>query len=253
MSEYQLDGHDLDDPQGRWLLTDATTLPSWGAPRLVSTEVPGRTGVLPTVPTSADPITITLGLLITDSGMGRPGLDANLRALAVMFRRHDRLLTLTHSPAGAPAREAMVRLSGAIEPEFYPAGSAAVLLVVLEAPSGLWRDVDEAVAPATDLSALDGGAMPIPDAVLRVTPSAQRIVIQDAVSGDTLAWEGSLVSGATLIIRPAEFAAVWSTEADATAGLSLPAHGFNLTPDSTGHHGLTVQGGVVEVVARRCF
>ncbi|WP_136313877.1 hypothetical protein [Actinomyces procaprae] len=253
MSEYQLDGQDLDDPQGRWRLTNTTTLPNWGAPRLINIEVPGRTGFLPTVPTSADPITITLGLLVTDSDHGRSGLDANLQALAAIVRRHDRLLTLTHTLEDGAVRETLVRLSGAIEPEFYPAGSAAVLTVVLEAPSGLWWDVEETVAPSTDLSPLDGGAMPIPDAVLRVRPSAQRVIIQDVASGDTLTWEGSLVSNGTLTIEPAKFAATWSNGTDTTKGLSLPAHGFHLTPDSTGRHALTVQGGVVEVTARRCF
>ncbi|WP_136192448.1 hypothetical protein [Actinomyces procaprae] len=253
MSEYQLDGQDLDDPQGRWRLTNATTLPNWGSPRLVNVEIPGRTGVLLVAPTSTDPVTITLGLLVVDSGQGRPGLDANLRALAALLRQQGRLMVLTHSPAGGVSRETRVRLSGAIEPEFYPAGSAAVLTVVLEAPSGLWWDVEETVAPSTDLSPLDGGAMPIPDAVLRVRPSAQRVIIQDVASGDTLTWEGSLVSNGTLTIEPAKFAATWSNGTDATKGLSLPAHGFHLTPDSTGHHALTVQGGVVEVTARRCF
>lgn len=261
MSEYRLDGHDLDDPAGRWRLTSATALPTWGAPRSTSITIPGRMGVLPTAPATTDPITIVLGLLVT--GTSRAGLDVSLRALAALVRGVGRMMTLTHAPAGAPARQALVRLSGSVEPAYYPAGHAATVKIVLEAPEGLWRDTTPTDAPAADLSTLDGGVMPITDALILVATPTSAVTITDAASGKTMTWTGTPASGKALLLDPAAYTArltggSWSTTGatDASAGLSLSAGGFAIHPDADGHHALTTKGtstGAVTVRARRAY
>lgn len=260
MSEYQLDGADLDDPQGRWLLTSATTLPSWGAPRLTSVEVPHRTGVLPVAPATTGPVKVTLGLLV--DAPTRAGLDAALRALAARMRVTGRLMVLRHSPAGAPPRQALVRLAGGVEPEAYPASSAVALTVVLEAPEGVWRDPDPVEAPAQDLSALDGGVAPVPDALVLVSSPGARVRVVDGVSGSSLTWEGTPVPDRALLLDAAAYraslvpAGAWSHDggADVSAGLSASSGGLRLTPDpATSRVSLSVSGGSARVRARRAY
>lgn len=258
MSEYAVDGHDMDDPAGRWRLTSATTLPTWGAPRLPSVEVPGRVGVLPLPAMSTAPSTLVLGLLVTDSGLQRNGLDQNLRALGVLLRPVGRLVTVRHSPAGGPVREAGARLSGSVQPVLYPASSAATVSVTLELPEGVWRDPVATEMASTDLSRINGGVAPVRDPLVLVTASASPVVVTDRVSGSSMTWSGQLRPGSRLLLDPARYRAAWTTGtweggSDVSSDLSLSAGGFALTPDAQGRHEVTVVGGNALVRARRAY
>ncbi|SPT53804.1 Uncharacterised protein [Actinomyces bovis] len=260
MSEYTIDGQDLDDPQGRWRLTNATSLPTWGAPRLPNVEVPGRIGVLPLPPTSAAPATLVLGLLVQADDQKRATLDQNLRALAALLRPFGRLLRVTHRPAGAPVREATARLSGSVEPKFFPAAVAATVSVSLELPEGVWRDPVPTEMAAADLSKIDGGAMPISDAVILVASPGSPVKITDQGSGGSMTWSGVVPPGKALLLEPALYrasftAGSWSRSGavDASSGLSLSAGGFSITPDTSGHHAVTVTGGTAQIRARRAY
>lgn len=259
MSEYMLDGVDLDDVEGRWRLTGVTELPTWGAPRNVNVQIPGRTGVVPLAPVSFDPFTVVLGLVVFDSGAGRVGLDANMRALGRVLRSRGRLLTMTHNPgAGAPTRVAQVRVSGSVAPDFFPMGNAASVKATVECPEGVWRDPANVEMDAANLAKIDGGVMPVPDPLILVTPTKTPIKVVDVVSGASLTFTGAIQDGKTLLINPATYTATWTNNGwsggtDVSSALSISAGGFYLTPDSAGHHSLTVSGGTAQVRARRAY
>lgn len=265
MSEYRLDGTDLDDAAGRWRLTDVTTLPTLGAPRLSSVTVPGRNGVLPIAPTTVAPIEVTLGFMVTDAAAsgqtGRRGLDENLRALYARLRRVGEMSDLVHYPAaGTPKRHAAVRVSASIEPKLYPAANVAEVKVVLEAPAGVWEDVDSTTSDAADLAGLDGGVMPITAPLVLAVPSADGspLRVVDVVSATSLQWSGARVASRTLLIDPASYRATWTNNGwsggeDVSAGLSISSPPFAITPDVQGHHAVTVTGGTAQIRARRAY
>lgn len=263
MSEYVINGVDLNDADGRWFLMVGTELPQLGAMRNVSTPVPLRTGVLWKPPVAADPFMVTLQIMVTDAVNGKPAgrsaLDANWRAFQNVFRRLGEGIELRHEPDGAPPRKATGRIAGVTTPVFDVNSTSVDVTLVVECPSGVWKDIEPKVLAANDLSELDGGTMPITDAVFQVSSPTERIVIRDAVSGKTMSWTGSVKAGKTLIIQPDSYRAGWSetdsweSAEDATAGLSLGVGGFAITPDLQGHHAITTQGGTVTVKAGRSY
>ena len=61
---YSIDGVPLDDPAGRWRLTEKTELPQWGSMVSPSVKVPRYDGVLALAPMAAGVSTVKLVLLI---------------------------------------------------------------------------------------------------------------------------------------------------------------------------------------------
>lgn len=260
MSEWRVDGVDLDDARGRWCLTDATDLsPAWPAPRLASVQVPGRDGVLAMAPGGVEPVSVALGVLVRDSGRGRAGLDENLRALGALVRGR-RLLEVEHLPAGGPPRRAVARLSGSVSPTVRWAEMVATLTLVLEVPGGLWRDVTVVEAGVSDLSALAGGVMPVPDPLVLVSGVTGPVAVRCGVCGGVVSWTGSPVSGRSLLLDPAAYRATWtagswsaSGGSDVSAALSLSASWVGLCPGGDGALDVTVSGGTARIRARRAY
>nr|DAK24352.1 MAG TPA: hypothetical protein [Caudoviricetes sp.] len=269
---YTLDGKDLDDPRGRWVLESGTALPTWGEPRLTSVDVPGRFGVLAIPATVTNAQTVLLKFRVfswSDGGVSRckgtlTDLDANLRALMNRLRVLGRLPVLGFTPDGGTLRVAEVRLKGAVEPEFDPEALTVALAVTYEISDGMWHDPQPTVQQLTDTKRLDGGTAPIVDAALMLAPSANEMVIKDVTSGSTLTWKGSAVPAADdrIIVDVQNYSAYRQTSTDwpilnnavdVSGQISMSAGGFRMVPNSDGQIRLTVTGGTGYVRARRAY
>ena len=137
-SEYFLNGVDLDQP-GRWRVMQGTLLPAVAAPRLHSTEVPIRSGILDGAGERVGTFKVTVAFMV--EGADRAGLDRNWQALMAFLRASSRLTALQHRPAGASPKEALVRLVSVSQPSWRYGEWAIDTTVIFEAVEGVWKDV----------------------------------------------------------------------------------------------------------------
>lgn len=258
-SEYFLNGVDLDQP-GRWRVMQGTLLPAVAAPRLHSTEVPIRSGILDGAGERVGTFKVTVAFMV--EGADRAGLDRNWQALMAFLRASSRLVALQHRPAGASPKEALVRLVSVSQPSWRYGEWAIDTTVIFEAVEGVWKDVSPVEAPLTDLSALAGGAAPISDAVLRLSPTASTATILDVTSDTSLTWRGVAAAGQHLLVDVAYYSA-WRQESDgwepargavdASPEISMSPGGLTLTPNHEGKIVLKVTGATGHIRARRAY
>ena len=272
MSMYTLDGKDLDDPQGRWVLESGTNLSSWGEPRLTSVDIPNKFGVIPIPSTALGAASVVLKFRVfswKDGGVSRckgtlVDVDENLRALVNRVLVLNRLPVLGFTPAGNTVRVADVRLKNALEPEYEPESLTASLTVTFEIPDGQWHDPNPTVQPLTDMKLLAGGTSPIGDAMLMLSPTGTEMVVTDVVSGSTLTWKGPAAIPATdrILVDVNAYTAYQQTSVgwdvlgnakDVSGQISMSYGGFRLTPDTAGKVAVTVTGGSGYVSARRAY
>jgi hypothetical protein len=258
-SEYFLDGVDLDSP-GRWRVMKGTLLPEVPAPRLESTEVPSRSGVVDGPGKRVGTFKVTVAFMV--EGANRGELDRNWYALLARLRSSGRLAALQHRPAGATPKETTVRLVSVSQPQWQYGEWAIDATAVFEAVEGVWKDAEPTEANLTDLAALKGGAAPITDPLLRLYPTANIVTVKDKESGTSLTWRGSVNGGQRLLVDVARYEA-WKIDADrwaagngaqgASSGLSMSPGGFQLTPDSEGNVSVEITGGTGVIRARRAY
>ena len=258
-SEYSLNGIDLDQP-GKWRVMEGTLLPSVPSPRLESTEVPFRSGIIDGSGVKVGTFKVTVAFMV--EGVDRASLDRNFQALMARLRASNRLATLQHRPAGVRPREALVRLVSVSQPSWRYGEWAIDTTVIFEAVEGVWKDTSPTEANLSDLSALKGGAAPIADALLRLYPTSNLVTVKDRESGTVLTWRGSVTGGQRVLVDVARYEA-WKIDADrwaagngaqgASAGLSMSPEGFQLVPDSEGTVAVEITGGTGVVRARRAY
>lgn len=258
-SEYFLNGVDLDQP-GRWRVMQGTLLPAVAAPRLHSTEVPIRSGVLDGAGDRVGTFKVTVAFMV--EGQDRGELDRNFQALLAFLRSSNRLAALQHRPAGGTSREAMVRLVSMSQPSWRYGEWAIDSTVIFEAVEGVWKDVSPVEAPLTDLSALAGGAAPISDAVMRLSPATNTATILDVTSDTSLTWRGVAAAGQHLLVDVASYSA-WRQDSDgwepaqgavdASPEISMSPGGLTLTPNHEGKIVLKVTGATGHIRARRAY
>ena len=258
-SEYFLNGADLDSP-GRWRVMKGTLLPEVPAPRLESTEVPSRSGVVDGPGKRVGTFKVTVAFMV--EGADRGELDRNWYALLARLRSSGRLAALQHRPAGAAPKEAAVRLVSVSQPQWQYGEWAIDTTAVFEAVEGVWKDADPVEANLTDLAALKGGAAPITDPLLRLYPTTNIVTVKDKESGTSLTWRGTVTGGQRLLVDVARYEA-WKIDADrwaagngaqdASSTLSMSPGGFQLTPDSEGNISVEVTGGTGVIRVRRAY
>ena len=237
-----------------------TLLPAVAAPRLHSTEVPIRSGILDGAGERVGTFKVTVAFMV--EGAERAGLDRNWQALMAFLRASSRLTALQHRPAGASPKEALVRLVSVSQPSWRYGEWAIDTTVIFEAVEGVWKDVSPVEAPLTDLSALAGGAAPISDAVLRLSPTANTATILDVTSDTSLTWRGVAAAGQHLLVDVASYSA-WRQESDgwepaqgavdASPEISMSPGGLTLTPNHEGKIVLKVTGATGHIRARRAY
>ena len=209
-SEYFLNGVDLDQP-GRWRVMQGTLLPAVAAPRLHSTEVPIRSGILDGAGERVGTFKVTVAFMV--EGADRAGLDRNWQALMAFLRASSRLTALQHRPAGASPKEALVRLVSVSQPSWRYGEWAIDTTVIFEAVEGVWKDVSPVEAPLTDLSALAGARHPYPMLSCACRPLLTRPPILDVTSDTSLTWRGVAAAGQHLLVDVASYSA-WRQESD---------------------------------------
>lgn len=258
MAIYSLDGTDLDDLRGRWVLAEGTTLSTRGEPWNASVDVPGRFGVLPIAPSVLKSATVALKFTVFSWTDGRNGnrckeglavLEKNYQDLLRRLYAFGRLQTLRYTPKGAPVREAAVRPTSSVEPAFDPHSETITFAITYEIVSGLWRGTENIEAPLTDMSKFDGCVMPIPDGELLLEPTAGTCTVRDNVSGTSLTFTGALNSGERLLVDVARYRAWKTLSQDWTAPqgsrsadgeISMNPGGFRATPDANGRISMTL-------------
>ena len=260
MAIYSLDGTDLDDPLGRWVLAEGTTLSTRGEPWNASVDIPGRFGILPIAPSVTKSATVALKFTVFSWADGRNGnrckgglevLERNYQDLLRRLYAFGRLQTLRYTPKGAPVREAQVRPTSSVEPHLDPDSETITLTITYEIVSGLWRGTSDLVALLTDMSKFNGCVMPIPDGKLLLEPTAPTCTVKDNVSGSSFTFTGALNGGERLLVDIANYRA-WKTlsqdwtapqgSGSADGEISMSPGGFRATPDADGHISMTLTG-----------
>lgn len=260
MAIYSLDGTDLDDPMGRWVLTEGTTLSSRGEPWNASVDIPNRFGVLPMASSVLKSATVALKFAVFSWADGRNGnrckgglarLEQNYQNLLRRLYAFGRLQTLQYTPAGQPLREAQVRPTSSVEPAFDPHSETITFTITYEIVSGLWRGTEDIVDNLSDMSKFGGCVMPIPDGRLMLEPTAQTCTVRDNVSGTSFTFTGSLNGGERLLVDIARYRAwknpsqEWEAQPGARSAdgeISMSPGGFRATPDADGHISMTLTG-----------
>ena len=258
-SEYSLNGVDLDQP-GKWRVMEGTLLPAVPSPRLESTDVPFRSGIIDGAGLKVGTFKVTVAFMV--EGADRADLDRNFQALMAVLRASNKLATLQHHPAGVSPREALVRLVSVSQPSWRYGEWVIDTTVVFEAVEGVWRDTTTIETQLDDLSRLAGGAAPISDAVLKLKPTANTVTIKDVTSGTSLTWRGTMESDQRLLVDVGKYSA-WRQVSErwyplqgafnASAEISMSPEGLQLTPNHEGKIVLQVTGATGAIQARRAY
>lgn len=258
-SEYSLNGVDLDQP-GKWRVMEGTLLPAVPSPRLESTEVPFRSGILNGAGLKVDTFKVTVAFMV--EGVDRGDLDRNFQALMARLRASNKLATLQYHPAGVSPREALVRLVSVSQPSWRYGEWAIDTTVIFEAVEGVWRDTTTIETQLDDLSRLAGGSAPIADALLKLRPTANVVTIKDVTSGTSLTWRGTMETDQRLLIDVARYDA-WRQVSERwepvpgspsrASEISMSPEGLQLTPNHEGKIVLQVTGATGSIQARRAY
>jgi len=258
-SEYSLNGVDLDQP-GKWRVMEGTLLPTVPSPRLESTDVPFRSGIIDGVGLKVGTFKVTVAFMV--EGVDRADLDRNFQALMARLRASNKLATLQYHPAGVSPREALVRLVSVSQPSWRYGEWAIDTTVIFEAVEGVWRDTTTIETQLDDLSRLAGGSAPISDAILKLKPTANTVTIKDVTSGTSLTWRGVMETGQRLLIDVGKYSA-WRQVSErwyplqgafnASAEISMSPDGLQLTPNHEGKIVLQVTGATGSIQARRAY
>ncbi|MFT4288178.1 hypothetical protein [Nocardioides sp.] len=275
MGTYTLDGVPLDDPAGRWMLSDSTLLGPLPAPSLSAVKIPGIHGTVPTPPTTRDAGSHTVGLIVTDNNEAGAAtgdhqqMRKNLSALYALATPVGRLPVLRYIPhLAVTPRDARVRLLAAIEPEMADPYTARITLP-FDLPEVFWREsvehtfASEAVAAwEASPDELNGSTGTIADPVFLCTGPMTSCVITDFATGKVLTWNGNVAAGQRLRLEPASMKAYrtvgeqWTGGTDVSGGLSTGPGGFDLNPNAAGEIGWTLArtgAGVTQARVRRAF
>jgi hypothetical protein len=260
MAIYSLDGTDLDDPLGRWVLAEGTTLSTRGEPWNASVDIPGRFGALPIAPSVTKSATVALKFTVFSWADNHDGsrckgglaqLETNYQNLLRRLFAFGRMQTLQYTPAGQPVREAQVRPTSSVEPVLDPHSETISFAVTYEIVSGLWRGTADIVDHLSDMSKFNGCVMPIPDGKLMLEPTAPTCTVKDNVSGTSLTFTGALNGGERLIVDIAGYRAwknpsiEWSIQPGARSAdgeISMSPGGFRATPAADGRISMTLTG-----------
>lgn len=258
-SEYSLDGVDLDQP-GRWRVMAGTTMPTVPAPRLTSTEVPFRDGVIDGVGYRVGTSLVTIAFMV--EGDSRAALEVNWVALQARLRRTSRLSTLQYQPKGYGPRVAVVRLKSISDPVYTHRELLVETTAVFEVVHGVWEDKDWTVQPLSDMSALSGGCAPMRNMTVMLLPTASSMRIIDDESKTSLTWTGVLNGGQRVLVDVGSYSAVKQSDAgwdvtsqavDISNEISMSHRGFQLAPDPEGKVSVTVTGGSGYVRAKKAY
>lgn len=255
---YTIDGIPLADPQYRWRLHRETERRTPVAIRSVDAHVPGMDGNLPIYGEDIEATALHLELNVY-------GTPAQVEERCNFLRG---VLGKTHAPLVVERRDGLVadaKPASISDPVMTP--SYARMGVVLTIPAGVWRGPEvtwthpspQSAAPVV-VADLAGGSRAITDAQFLITGPANTPSIEDAATGATLRYTGSVPAGQRLLIHAGEWRAglgsgSWGSQASnatrdlANTGPASASHLMTLTPTITGQSWPSREPGVPIVPA----
>ncbi len=217
---YFVNGIPLINPAEGWYLRPASKPMSALAKRLQGLTLPGRDGV------SVPPMTYdapTLPLVISCP-------RGKVELLLAIFNQPGSVLTR----ADLPGREVAITAVSNDYDQLAPADAIVDLKLALLLAGVFWRDAAETMSPVVDLSSGSGHithwtgmSARVGDAKLRIHGPAATVTAIDHVTGDGIAWTGTLNASSSLVYDLATMRATitagstWTGGADANEGLSL--------------------------------
>lgn len=200
---YSIDGVPLDDPAGRWRLTEKTELPQWGSMVSPSVKVPRYDGVLALAPMAAGVSTVKLELLILATHQ-----TAGLRTLRRITGARS-LHTMGWTRRDGEELEALVRVSSSVSAK--PKGVDGDLLVsfTLEAVAGEWRRktaerVDAVTNGRKSFPIISGRDALATHIAVKADTDGGTVTVRDAV-GDSILSVGRVPSQQWLVINTEEW------------------------------------------------
>jgi hypothetical protein len=255
---YSIDGVPMDDPAGRWRLTEKTELPQWGAMVSPSVKVPRYDGVLALAPMAAGVSTVKLELLILGAHQA-----VGLRTLRRITGARS-LYTMGWTRRDGEELETLVRVSSSVSAK--PKGIDGDLLVsfTLEAVNGEWRRksterVDmvtngrksfpiisgrDAIATHIAVKAdTDGGAVEVRDTIGGSVLSVGRVPSQQWIVIDTENWGVRSVPIGRELNAGVDDPASMPVYQRAIPTLSISPGGFRLMQRDNGDGVIEVNGG----------
>lgn len=233
----EIDGVPLNDPMGRWWVSDESGEPVTGAPRRSSVETPGHHGNRPA------PSVMSAGayrLVVTIEA----GTYGELHQSVADVKRALAGKTITRHPDGLTSQNsttATFQVAGALEPvrEQHTRGWFADIEADLEIPLGRWLSVLEETtyitAPGTvTVPALFGGSAPMsPIITVAGNGSATNARVTDVESGNWIGLVGYVPPGAMVAVdTDPDALTATSGDTDYSSLIRLGPRPFYLSPSA---------------------
>ena len=196
---YTIDGVPLDDPAGRWRLTEETELPQWGSMVLPSPKDPRRDGVLPLAPMAAGVSTVKLEVLVLAAHQ-----TAGLRALRTITGARS-LHTMGWTRRDGEELEALVRVSSSVSAKAKGTDGDLLISFTVEAVHGEWRRknkerVDVVTNAAKAISLTTGKSALVEHIAVKADTDGGTVVVRDR-GGDSILSVGWVPKSQWLIIN----------------------------------------------------
>ncbi len=196
---YTIDSVPLDDPAGRWRLTEKTELPQWGSMVLPSSKIPRQDGVLPLAPIAAGVSTVKLEVLVFAEHQTE-GLRA-LRAITGARSLH----TMGWTRRDGEELEAQVRVSSSVSAKAKGTDGDLLVSFTVEAVAGEWRrKAEERVAAVTNSSKVvaltTGKAALVEHIAVKADTDGGTVVVRDR-GGDSILSVGRVPKAQWLIVN----------------------------------------------------
>lgn len=228
---YSINAVPLDNPTYGWVLLGSSTPLSNHGQALSNLRTPGRDGVVRGLPSTADPVPLSL-LVETPR--------EHLETLLVLARSASTLGLVADASRTAEVEFVAAPLDG-----FGDADAIVEVRIVLRIPGAYWRDAVETTTALTNLTAasvdvdvLAGLSAPVQDAIVRVRGACTGLRVTDDGTGAWFDYADDLPAGNYLRFDSATGRA-WVTTTDTWTGgtevsgaidLDGPRGVFELTP-----------------------
>lgn len=207
---YSINAVPLDNPTYGWVLLGASTPLSNHGQALTNLRTPGRDGVVRGLPSTADPVPVSL-LVETPR--------EHLETLLVLARSATTLGLVADASKTADVEFVAAPLDG-----FGDADAIVEARIVLRIPGAYWRDAAESTSTLVSLSAasvdvdvLAGISAPVQDAIVRVRGACTGLRVTDDATGSWFDYAGDLLASNYLRFESATGRA-WVTTSDTWTG-----------------------------------
>lgn len=218
---YTIDGVPLSDPHYRWRVHRETQRRTPVAFRSVDVDVPGVDGNIPIYGENVEATALALELNV----YGSPEqVEERVNFLRSLLGRTTGPLHVGKR-GGLVAEAKPAAISDPVMVDHY-----ARLSVTLSIPSGVWRGAEEtwthpAPASSAPVATPIRSSRPITDSLILITGPANTPIVEDAATGATVRYGGSVPAGQKLLIDCTEW------RANLSSGTTWGTSGSNATSD----------------------